>query len=713
MYSDVLKNSLATSDKCQLAVARIQHGSYAVVGNPGAGKTRALVQMLARIVADGQDPKRVLAMTFTKNAAEEMLSRLETGYGITGMRVGTIHSVCYQVLREYTDSPCHGLELKVGSESEIRLSKLLSKMKRSKEIPRKIDRDVINKFIQRCKTSGAHPIAGNPLGINSALLAAAQPLAKQMHTEAGLHTSGALASIMLKLDTERQLENAFDFDDMILWTWQLFIVKPVLLDEWRHKFDYIIVDECQDSSPLQWDTARLLSGRKSWIAMLDNETASQSVQPIMLDKVPNELPEFNSLIMFGDIAQSIYRFRGAVPELFLDYTKEAGVEVLQLPYNYRSTPGICEAGSALIAGKEWHLAGDMIAVGKLSSLSVDETLPTVETYADCIEEADAIAVWAKEAHAQGKSAVVLSRMCAPLDLVEISLIGQHIPYIKMTGRSFLESKQVKDILSYLYIASGWDATGEYLTRAVNAPMRFIGRDFMNRCIAWSIDKKCYPLDGLQELAPDLKTPMQRSAIREFIRLITWLNKHLKQILLEDNERELNDGSKEPEYYENIGDLLRVLIKKIGYLEAIKEEDGLGATGDKEAAVMQIVRMANKFRDVSAFLNYITELKNQIANARRSKRTATTTATTATTTVDSKAPVLLSTVHRFKGLEQDCVWIMDVTEGRFPHRCNSDQDEELRLFYVAVTRAKAECIISTIKNAQSTNFLKIFEDLKNR
>ena len=988
-YPQGLQQVFLQLNPAQLDAVQLNGGKAAILGVPGAGKTRALISLLARCVADGVNPTRILAMTFTRNAAREMSSRL-LSIGIPNVTVGTIHSVCNKILHASVPSMMNALKLDDRNRMDIELKILLNEMQRSRDLPRHgMDRGGVQSFIAACKSRGTAIVENDPFQVNMRLADSVYIEGKRWYSESGLGNS-KLATIYKKLDFRRVTKGLYNFDDMLLWTWMLLIGNADNLQYWRSQYDMIIVDEAQDSNPVQWDLARLLAGMKScilrpegaeakgaggyietrtrqlptgsddantalyvygdpsqchpagtkiqigsrewrniedlvrgdvitrwdrhaqyavhtgvvketavhkhsgsmhriqvddtyldctpghkflcrwtdrtnksvWVTYMmhrrdlgyrvgwcklfinrkenDNSfhlgrraliekadaawilrvhyskdeasiyesyvAAHWGLPTIMFQPKPNTNPlytadnikavykdmningenteraltclqehhrdgayplypwpepkigrttyfivhaanimqgimsiplpegrnnwqpvvrntsrQFEGSVYSLDVSHdklyiangivthnSIYRFRHAEPKLFVEFAKHDCVKRIPLPYNYRSTPGICALGSAIVADKSWHLCGEMIPSGVNSDDDMIASLPVIKGYSTPEGEAAGALKWAIEIavdHPLGlNSCVILSRTSMALNLAEIECIRQRIPYRKMASGNFFSSKEIKDLLAYIKVASGADSSTKTLRRIVNAPFRFIGRPFLDMCESEARKENVAMLDMLQELI-DEAPPSSARNLKEFISLLTSLNRIA--VSGAQDALDAKEGGTKSITRNNPGRMLAMVLQRTDYIAALRAEEGLGEDDHRLAAIYELQRIAELFQTTSEFLDYVTSLERAIAAASKpgglklSER-------------NQQPALTLSTIHRAKGLEWENVRVIDMVEGRFPHSKAQDEDEELRLLFVAITRAKKECVlthscgIDTSENEHVSNFLLIVQ-----
>lgn len=648
---DILIGSL---NEYQRKAVDIGPGLGAVIGCPGGGKTTTLIARIARLVKDGLPPWYILGLTFTKAAASEMNQRLNS-LGVRGVQIGTIHSFCLSVLKE--DCPFISA-LNVDGEGEeggyklpLELKKVITSLKRRKLLAREgVDRGEIEKYILDCKSLGPAYIFGNPFGLNS-LSDAHHTAMGAVHKKVTGILSETLFQLYMELEAKRAAQSLYNYDDMILWTWALLATDNKILAKWRNAYSTIVVDEAQDSSLLQWDIVLMLAGLGSSIIGIEGVS---------------EKKEGRNLIVYGDISQSIYGWRSAFPEMFLKYCQRDDVGVFPLPINYRSADGICSVATGLVDGREWHLAGKIKSSrGRASWEEI-----SFKEYPHAVVEAKGIIEAVQKIVADGgryRDCAVLARLSHFLSFVEIECIKLQIPYIKRAQGFFIESKPVKDILAYLYVAAGRDLRGEYIRRTVLAPFKYINKDYLLQADNLFRNAGMDYLEALLSITS--MTQGQRRSIYKLRDLLQELCGLAKQMT-------------------KPADIIQKVINDTNYIEYLREESGAAGIDQSKIGLLDELKwMASFYPDLPSFLVFINQLSIGLEQSRK-KFSATE---------GSQLDYLtLSTIHQCKGLQWQHIFIGDVVQGRFPWTMGHSMDEELRLLYVAVTRAQNTCHVSSSK-----------------
>jgi len=689
-YSAPLQTLFDGLNEHQTRAINVGQEQACLIGVPGSGKTRTIVARIARMVADGLDPQYILAMTFTRAAAQEMTDRLKS-LGIHTARVGTIHSVCRQIIASDT-AMFQDYRLDERNQLHLELKKTLGGMRKDRKIPNTgVDLEGVSRYVEACKARGLCYVYTDPFGLNMRSEEVMLRQADNYRHLAGLPRH-KLLDVFIAFEQRRGSLGLYGFDDMLLWAWMQLAVDPMSRERWRGRWSVVIVDEAQDSNPVQWDISRFLVGLDSCIP-----ATSALDEPPVIDDRPH------SLMVGGDPSQSIFGWRSAEPTLFVEYSKHKDVTTYVLPVNYRSNSQICDVGTHIVKGRPWHLAGKI-------QPAVPEAAPKavkIARYDTSQAEADdVIAQCMAIAQDSGlRSCAVLSRLRVGLDLAEIACIRNRIPYIKMASGSFFESREVKDILAYLRVAAGYDEEGRWLRHIINRPFRYIGNAFIGMCESFATANGISLLDAMM-LKMNKLNYRQRNSLEDLYKLLQELNEIA--VLAGEREQahqehlaacaEAEAAGKTPPVEPKSDDIDRMLagpaqmigvtLRRTDYLEELRREEGLlGLDESKQAMLTALQRMAVLFRSVREFLIYVDRLTVAVQQAKKSGLRKKES--------DKSDALVLSTIHRCKGLEWGNVFLVDVVQGRFPCARAEDADEELRLLYVAVTRAIKTCNISYV------------------
>jgi DNA helicase-2/ATP-dependent DNA helicase PcrA len=428
------------------------------------------------------------------------------------------------------------------------------------------------------------------------------------------------------------------FDDMLVRC------ADALRDEatrakWAVKYDYVLQDEAQDANPAQLFIAEAMSR------------------------------DHRNYMVVGDPAQSIYGWRGSRPEYVMKFEESwPGATVVTMNRNYRCGSKIIAVANEAIRPAECRLPADLIAEGGWEG-GVSHCREC-----DLDAEAERIAAIVMDNHNNGEpyeAHTVLFRTNAQSRALEEVFLTHKIPHVVVGGTSFYERKEVKDLLAYLRTAMGQDLP-ENVRRCVNAPFRYIG--------AVTVDKLLDALarTGNIESAVDSVAPsLQR---RQSGSLYDWLE-YVDQVRADDAKL-VAKHTNQPDLVgdtDHVGTIIDNLERAIGYIAWLKKDQGEeGLDNSHVANVKELIRVASRFKHVAEFLHYVDETIEKAKEAKRDNQVGR---------------VLLMSIHRSKGLEWPYVFVAGCAEGILPHPMG-DEEEERRLFYVAVTRAVKHAYLTT-------------------
>lgn len=620
-------------------------GNYAVIGVPGSGKTTTLLSMIAKKVATGVDPSRIIGMTFTRAAADEMKVRLSK-LGISGVTLCTIHSLSRKIVAEEQPTMLSGTLDANGSQYTYELKKLLGEKRKSRQIREGYDLSKIEAFIASCKAKGCGPVHGDPFETNSRFADAFDRECLNWASAVGI-SSMDLAQLYIDLELARYNRRLYDFDDMLLWA-KYILMNAYVAQRWTKKYDVVIVDEAQDTSLVQWDIVKIVTG----------------------------FPESSvSLYIFGDAAQSIYKFRYAEPVQFVAYCTHPSVHLLTLPKNYRSTATICDVANNLISGRDWALSGRMDAMTE-----EDKPIEALAASGSNLELGYIVNGILNDINSGVPliEIAVLSRTSFPLNFLEIACIERGIPYRKTYGKSFFEEREVRTLMSYLKVICGMDYDGKACEMILNAPYRYISKNYIESCKTISRAENVALLDVIFRNSRELSWNVRKTVIEleEFLGELCEMAATALQIVPGANVDSLGETS---------ALLLATILDRTEYLTWLSQDAGLGEGGYKQRSIQELQRLSESYPNPGEFIQYVMKLEQAITSAKQRRLCYEGD--------EAANAVTLSTIHRAKGCEWRNVYLMNVVEGTLPHRLNPDVSEELRLLYVAVTRAKRQLVVS--------------------
>lgn len=579
-----------------------------VLAGAGSGKTKVITHKIMYLVkAIGIDINRILAITFTNKAANEMKERVEKALGEKPPWVMTFHSLCVRILRIEAENFGFERNFVIYDEDDSKkvIKKVLKELNLDEE---KLKPDRIKDIISKAKQEEEpyHVIEFYSISV---------PMIKTIYE---------------KYQQELRKANAFDFDDLLITTVKLFSKSHEVLDRWQHKFDYILVDEYQDTNKIQHQLLKFLVGSK------------------------------NGLTVVGDPAQCIYTWRGATPDNILEFEKSfPNTKVIKLERNYRSTKKILDCANSVIAKTSARWQEKVLKLWTDKDHGEDIQLKILPTEKD---EALFIAKTIKAKNEPFSDFAVLVRMSFLTRNLEEAMVKAGIPYQIVGGLKFYERAEVKDIISYLRMAINPRDFASF-ERSITTPSRGIGDKTIQVISTYF---KGDWIEACKQAVPNLPKKAKEATVG-YIDIIQRLRSEI------DNS-----------YTEAV----RWLIQEIDYQTYLQKEY------DKDWQDRQ---------------ENIKELISALEEAESSGKTLEefleeTALSQAQDNIENNNNVKIMTVHAAKGLEFKTVFIAGLEEGIFPSGRAFDDpsqmEEERRLFYVAVTRAKENLYLTLAKTRHS-------------
>jgi DNA helicase-2/ATP-dependent DNA helicase PcrA len=608
-------------------------GPVLVIAGAGSGKTRVLTARVARLLAAGVPPRGILAFTFTNRAAREMRERISAvageGPGLRALWVGTFHATCVRLLRR--EAAAAGIPSDFAIYDREDQEGIVRGLIRGLELPEGAFR--VGAVIQR---------------ISDAKNALVGP-AEFERVAAGPHER-RLAELYGLYERELARDGALDFDDLIGRTVRLLHEQPAVAERYGRRFEHVLVDEYQDTNHAQFRLVHALAA------------------------------VHGNLFVVGDDDQSIYGWRGADLSNVLEFERAfPGATVLRLEQNYRSTGNILRAANAVIEHNRGR-KGKTLWCEREDGARLRFVLALDEA-----DEAARVRAFLEERVRRGRrldEAAVLYRTNAQSRALETELRGHGIVYEIVGGVSFYQRREVKDLLAYLrLVVNPADAVAFW--RVWNTPRRGLGPAVRGQVESLMAERGLTAVEALRALAEG--GTLGRVAAQGAGRLVAVLD-------------ELRAHLEEP-----VDALFMRLLQGTGYvrhLEELGEED----VADRRANVEELVSAAGSFAAARAAGQAGAVLPaEEGGGAAFGAGTLSDflAETTLLTDVDRLAEgtdrVLLLTAHNAKGLEFDAVVVAGLEEGLFPHASALDDEAELeeerRLFYVAVTRARDEVVLT--------------------
>lgn len=598
------------------------NGPLMIVAGAGSGKTKVLTTRIAHLMANGVDAFNILALTFTNKAAAEMKERVERILGNTEARnlyIGTFHSVFARILR----AEAH----RIGYPNNFTIY--------DTDDSRSVIKTVVNELNLDDKQYKPNIVGNRISSAKNALVGPAEYAVDYFIQQEDMRANRpAIAQIYAAYANRCFKNGAMDFDDLLLKMYELLNTFPEVLHKYQHKFRYILIDEYQDTNPVQYQITKLLAAAHENICVV------------------------------GDDAQSIYSFRGATIENILQFQKDyEDVKVVKLEQNYRSSQNILHVANEVIGNNKGQIPKELWTENQPG-----EKIRLVRTMTDNDEGrfvADSIQEQKLRNHYFNRDFAILYRTNAQSRSFEESLRRQGIPYRIVGGMSFYQRKEIKDFVAYLRVIVN-TKDEESLKRIINYPARGIGKTTIEKTVILANQHQVPVFDIMARAGEFGFKAGTLESLQNFVTMIRYF-----QSLLESGKnaydlaiqvgkhtnlvKELfSDKTTEGlARYENIQELLNSIKE---WTESPSNEDG--ELGDKSLA---------------AYLQQITLL------------------TDADDDKENSDVVRLMSIHAAKGLEFGCVFVVGIEEMLFPNAMSINTREELeeerRLFYVAITRAK--------------------------
>ncbi|MDR0880099.1 MAG: UvrD-helicase domain-containing protein [Clostridioides sp.] len=606
-------------------------GPVLILAGAGSGKTKVLTSRIAYLMEDkGVHPSNILAITFTNKAANEMRERVEKNIDsdTKDMWISTFHSCCVRILRKDINKIGYNRSFVIyDAADQVTLVKdCLKELNLSDKV---FEPKVVISII-----SGAKDKLQSPKEF------------KQRN--AGDNRLTKVADIYTLYQDRLKRNSALDFDDLILKTVELFRTNPDVLDYYRGRFKYIMVDEYQDTSKAQYELVKALA------------------------------KGHQNICVVGDDDQSIYGWRGADIRNILEFERDYDdVFVIKLEQNYRSTQVILDAANTVIANnierKRKKLWSD-----KKDGESIKIELAESEVY-----EADFIAdtIWRlhKRDGRPFNDFAILYRANAQARPVEDAFNRAQIPYNIYGGTKFYERKEIKDLVAYLRVIQN-PQDDISIKRIINVPKRSIGL----RTIEKIEDRANLKQESIYSVLLDIDTNSDISTkakgnINDFIDIVGTL-------------RTIKEAYPVSKLVEKVLDLT-------GYMDELVEI----RDKNKEDAITKSEEAQDRIDNLMEFISIAVEFENSTDENIEEKNLETFLTTVALTSDTSEEEqedrVSLMTIHTSKGLEFPVVFLTGMEEGLFPisraikSMSDSDLEEERRLCYVGITRAKQELFMS--------------------
>ena len=641
----------------QLQAATSIEGPLLIIAGAGSGKTRVITYRIAHMLEKGIPQSAILALTFTNKAAKEMEIRVKelTRRKLQNLTVSTFHAFGLSVIRDRAELLGFRKNFSIYDETD-RMTLIKESLRECRMASTKVDLYALGQVFSNIKVGLCTWNMGGENGSNVA--------------------SADLRPVYDAYQQGLKVYNAVDFDDLLVLPLELFEEHPEVLAEYRQRYRYILVDEFQDTSIIQYRLMRLLAGGGG-------------------DSVAN-------VCVVGDDDQSIYSWRGANFRNITMFEEDfPGMTEIKLEQNYRSTSTILEAANGLISHNTGRKEKKLWS-GKGEGKPIELHFPENET-----AEADFIAAQIRDLAVMETRRYhdfgVLTRTNSLARNIEEAFLAENIPYKVSGGTSFFQRKEIKDIISYMRVIAN-ESDDLSLLRIINTPIRGIGRSTVaalseiakkNKCQIWDAIGRLNQArsEGQQNLFQDRKISTE---LEEFMELV----ETLKADMFEKKSDEEKAAGKAGGKSWSLSGKTRAMVEKIDYWGHLVAEHGQGDKEEKKALW--------KFHNIEHFIRMIENWERDPDN-HDTGLYAWLNRISLITRDDGEDDVLgkvsLMTIHSAKGLEFPVVFIAGAEEGLIPHERSIDDaedekeaagniEEERRLFYVAITRAREKLYITS-------------------
>ncbi|MEY8740856.1 DNA helicase PcrA [Bacillales bacterium AN1005] len=604
----------------QQKAVKATEGPLLIMAGAGSGKTRVLTQRIAYLMVEkGVNPYNILAITFTNKAAKEMRHRIAAvlGGASEDIWISTFHSMCVRILRKDID--------RIGYNRNFTILDTTDQQSVVKQI---------------LKERNIDPKKHDPRAILGSISSAKNELItpEEYAKTAGDYFSQIASDVYTEYQRRLRKNHALDFDDLIMQTIHLFQRVPEVLEYYQRKFQYIHVDEYQDTNRSQYMLVKLMASR------------------------------FRNLCVVGDSDQSIYRWRGADIANILSFEKDyPNAQVVMLEQNYRSTKKILQAANKVIENnsgrKDKNLWTENEDGHKIHYYRADSEQGEAQFVIGKIQEIR------RETSKNLADIAILYRTNAQSRVMEEMLLKSNIEYSIVGGIKFYDRKEIKDTLGYLRLIANPDDDIS-LQRVINVPKRGIGSSSIDKIANFATMHDMSMYDALESAELIGLSPKITKAVIEFRNFIRRYS--------------------EMQEYLSVTELVEEVIEKSGYLDALKAEKSIESQSRIEN-IEEFMSVTKNFEDTNedkSLIAFLTDLA-LVADIDKLDEDG-----------NQADAVVLMTLHSAKGLEFPVVFLIGLEEGVFPHSRSlmeeAEMEEERRLAYVGITRAEQQLFIT---NAQ--------------
>ena len=623
-----------------------------VLAGAGSGKTRVLTYRIAYMLAHNLNPYRILALTFTNKAAAEMRARIIALVGgdmAKAVTMGTFHSVFYHILRAEAEKLgfSHNLTVYDTDDSKSLIKSVVKEMNLDSKVY------APNYILNRISMAKSNLLSAQEYADNHDISVADSASGKPL-----------IAQVFARYNARLRNADAMDFDDLLYFMNVLLRDFPDMLYKYQNRYSHILVDEYQDTNFAQYLIVKKLAAAHQNICVV------------------------------GDDAQSIYGFRGADIQNILNFRRDFPLaRIYKLEQNYRSTQNIVNAANAIIKNNK-----DQMPKEVWTGNEVGQRIRLIHSGSDTDEAvtvANDIFETKMNEHAENRQFAILYRTNVQSRTLEEALVKRNIPYKIYGGTSFYKRKEIKDLLAYFRLTiNHYDE--ESLRRVINYPVRGIGDTTMSRVAAAAQENNVHLWDVVCNPAQyNLTLGAAGNKVVEFADMIRGFSAQLrttdayelgKHIALKSGVAKLlKDNTDEKERADHLEELLDAIK---GFTEKEPESGIDERTGEL---------MEDYFPSLDHFMESIALLSDDEENKAE----------------EEADRVKLMTIHSAKGLEFDYVYITGMEENLFPSsmclNTRQEMEEERRLFYVALTRARKRVTLTCAQTRYRFGSLQFCEE----
>ena len=619
----------------QQEAVEYEDGQLMILAGPGSGKTRVIANKITHLIQNKNiHPSNIFAATFTKKAANEMQERVEVliQKKRSGLNIGTFHSLCALILRKYGKhiNINNNFTIYDGDDQRSLIKTILTEENLNTQIynPYKI----INKISKNKNKK-----------LTNQLIEEFQPSAYERK----------INEIAYKYQNSLTKNNALDFDDLLIYCYQLLLSSENIRKDISSKYHHVLIDEFQDTNLLQYEISKLLA----------------SVH--------------NNITVVGDPDQSIYSWRSAQIENLTKFQNDYPLhKLVLLEQNYRSTKSILEVASNIIQNSTDRIQREIWTNNKIGEAVEFQNFEQGEDEGDYIVKT--IIDYTKSEGAEPKDIAIMYRTNAQSRIIEEALLVKNIQYKIVGGLRFYERKEIKDILAYLRILQNKNDSVAF-TRIINTPTRGIGKESLSRLIKYADESNHLLIEEIR-LQITNNTAENLSKEEPLWKIRTKTLNGLKEFL------NIYDALQQSVSEQSIAQTIESVMKLTNYKNTVLNQDA-----------MTIEQQNSKIENINELINIAQEYDTKGSDEPLVEflHDLSLVADISDVKEEETNAITLTTLHSAKGLEFPIVFLPGVEEGLLPHMMSLDSkediEEERRILYVGVTRAKIKLYISSAKN----------------